>query len=61
MVDKKEPEFMTVREMAEQLSVDYHTMRRFVLEEMSYIKIGRCYRVRRSAFENWLKTKGVRA
>lgn len=50
-----QPEYLSVRKIAEILSVSYCTARELVMREMSYIKIGGRYRVREEEFRKYLK------
>lgn len=50
-----QPEYLSVREIAEILGITYGTARELVMREMSYIKIGGRYRVREEEFRKYLK------
>lgn len=52
---KRKPEYISVSDIAEILSVSYCTARELVMREMSYIKIGGRYRVREEEFRKYLK------
>lgn len=47
-------QFMTIRDVAQELGVERHTAGRYV-RQMSCVTLGRIKRVRRSAFEEWLR------
>jgi excisionase family DNA binding protein len=58
MSDRKEKRFLSLEEVAEQLSVDYQLVYRLGRNgELPAIKVGRIYRVERSDFEAYLLRK----
>jgi excisionase family DNA binding protein len=53
---------LTVKEVAERLKVTTRTVQKWQEEgTISFIKIGKCVRIREEHLENWLNKKTVKA